>query len=172
VLAFASYALPPLGLRLLSHVRDRLSVEDLVLGAFRLCAQHPELIPADVVAEHVRLERERGRSRENDTAYVLAARSIVGALAHRAELGRLIDAVAAPTLVIHGDADRLVRVDAARRAKRRRPDWDLRVQADVGHIPMLEVPHPFLDILDPWLQARGLDAARVRGPAEAASPGI
>ena len=41
-----------------------------------------ERVPADVVGAHVALERSRGRIPDDDAAYVLAARSIVLALAH------------------------------------------------------------------------------------------
>jgi len=159
-LAFAAYLLPPVGRRLLRHARDRLSVEDLVEGALRLCAEHPEIIPADVVDAHIELERLRGRLEENDSAYVLAAHSIIQALVHRRGLRRLVRRVRVPTLVIHGEEDRLVRVGAARQALRRHPDWELHVLGGVGHVPMLEAPQQLLEITDSWLRARGLEAAQ------------
>ena len=170
LLSFAAYLVPGLGRRFLAHVRDHLTVEELVAGALRLCAQHPERIPADVVEAHVELERRRGRNLDNDGAYVLAARSIFGALVRPAALRRLIARISAPTLMIHGEADRLVRVIAARRAKRRRPDWDLQVLADVGHIPMIEVPYRLLEITDGWIRSRGLEVAPRAAAAVAASP--
>jgi pimeloyl-ACP methyl ester carboxylesterase len=168
----AAYVVPSLGRRFLARVRDRLSVEELVAGALRLCAQHPERIPADVVEAHVELERRRGRNPDDDDAYVLAERSIFSALVHSAALRARLDRVSVPTLVVHGDTDRLVRVIGARRAKRRRPDWDLRVLADVGHVPMIEVPYQFLEILDDWLRAHGLGTAPVTPAAGVASPGV
>jgi len=168
-LAFATYLLPGLGRRLLRHARDRLSVEDLVEGALRLCAERPESIPADVVDAHVALERRRGRLAENDTAYVLAAHSIIRALVNRVGLRRLARRVRVPTLVIHGERDRLVRVGAARRAQRRNPGWALEVLDGVGHIPMLEAPHRFLEILDGWLRSQELGAVRGSGAVERAS---
>jgi pimeloyl-ACP methyl ester carboxylesterase len=168
-LAFAAYLLPSLGRRLLRHARDRLSVEQLVDGALRLCAERTESIPADVVEAHVQLERLRGRLPENDTAYVLAAHSIIQALMHRVRLRRLLRGVTVPTLLIHGERDRLVRVDAARQALRRHPDWELRVMEGVGHVPMLESPHRFLEILDEWLGKRGLGTATPPGAVHPAS---
>jgi pimeloyl-ACP methyl ester carboxylesterase len=165
-LAFWSYLLPPLGRWGLRRVRDRISVEDLVAGTLRLCAQHPDLIPADVVAAHVELERERGRSTENDAAYVEAAGSIGRALLERARLQRTIRRVTVPTLLVHGASDRLVRVDAARLAQRHRPDWELHVLDDVGHIPMLEVPHRLFEILGAWLPTPGLGTPPPLGAAE------
>jgi pimeloyl-ACP methyl ester carboxylesterase len=162
VISFTSYLLSPLGRSLLRRVRDRASVDDLVEGALRLNAEHFERIPTEVVQAHVRLERRRGRIEDNDGAYVEAARSIVLALAHPGMLRRIINRVRVPTLVIHGAADRLVRVDAALDAHRERPDWDLQVLADVGHIPMLEAPARFLEIVDVWLRTAGLEPAETR----------
>ena len=170
-LAFAAYLLPALGRRLLRHARDRLSVEDLVEGALRLCAERPETIPADVVDAHIQLERLRGRLREEDTAYVLAAHSIIRALVHRVGLRRLVRRVRVPTLVIHGERDRLVRVGAARQAQRHHPDWELQVLDGVGHIPLLEAPQQFLAIVDDWLRSQGLGAVQRPGSVQRASAG-
>jgi pimeloyl-ACP methyl ester carboxylesterase len=155
VLSFTSYLAWPLGRSLLRRVRDRASVDDLVEGALRLCTERFERIPPEVVQAHVQLERQRGRIQDNDGAYVEAARSIVLALAHPGMLRRIIDRIRVPTLIVQGAADRLVRVDAALDAHRERPDWDLQVLDDVGHIPMLEVPDLFLEIVETWLRTEG-----------------
>jgi pimeloyl-ACP methyl ester carboxylesterase len=157
VLSFTSYLASPLGRSLLRRVRDRASVDDLVEGALRLCTERFERIPPEVVQAHVRLERRRGRIQDDDGAYVEAARSIVLALAHPGMLRTIIDRVRVPTLIVQGAADRLVRVDAALDAHRERPDWDLQVLDDVGHIPMLEVPDRFLEIVETWLRTEGLE---------------
>jgi pimeloyl-ACP methyl ester carboxylesterase len=157
VLSFTSYLVSPLGRSLLRRVRDRASVDDLVEGALRLCTERFERIPPEVVQAHVRLERRRGRIQDDDGAYVEAARSIVLALAHPGMLRTIIDRVRVPTLIVQGAADRLVRVDAALDAHRERPDWDLQVLDDVGHIPMLEVPDRFLEIVETWLRTEGLE---------------
>jgi pimeloyl-ACP methyl ester carboxylesterase len=159
VISFASYLLSPLGRGLLRRVRDRASVDDLVKGALRLNVEHFERIPPDVIEAHVELERIRGRIPDNDGAYVEAARSIVLALARPGMLARIIDRVRVPTLIVQGAADRLVRLDAALDAHQERPDWDLQVLDDVGHIPMIEVPDRFLEIVDVWLRTAGLEPA-------------
>jgi pimeloyl-ACP methyl ester carboxylesterase len=157
VLSFTSYLASPLGRSLLRRARRRASVDDLVERALRLCTERFERIPPEVVQAHVRLERKRGRIQDNDGAYVEAARSIVLALAHPGMLRTIIDRVRVPTLIVQGAADRLVRVDAALDAHRERPDWDLQVLDDVGHIPMLEVPDRFLEIVETWLRTEGLE---------------
>ena len=155
--SFAVYTVPPLGRRLLERFLARTTVEGVVAGAFALCCADPGRIPPEVVEAHVQLERERrARQGPGDRAFATAARSIV--LAHLAAgpLHRLINRVRSPTLVIHGAEDRLVTVEAARSAGRQRPDWEVKVLEDAGHIPMLEVPDRFLTAVESWLDAHHL----------------
>jgi hypothetical protein len=35
-----------------------------------------------------------------------------------------------------------------------RPDWSFRVLANTGHIPQLERPQAFVDLVHGWLEAR------------------
>jgi hypothetical protein len=37
---------------------------------------------------------------------------------------------------------------------RRRPDWPLEVMAGVGHVPMMETPDQFLQLVSQWLAYR------------------
>ena len=62
--------------------------------------------------------------------------------------------VKAPTLVVHGDLDRLIPLAAARDLIRRRPDWSLEVMKGVGHVPMMETPEQFLRVVDQWMTYR------------------
>jgi pimeloyl-ACP methyl ester carboxylesterase len=62
--------------------------------------------------------------------------------------------VKAPTLVIHGSRDDVIPVAAARELVRRRPDWTLRVLEGVGHVPMMETPNEFLNVVNEWLADR------------------
>jgi len=40
-----------------------------------------------------------------------------------------------------------------------RPDWELRVFPGLGHVPMLEDPKGFLEVVRRWLAGRGQAAA-------------
>jgi hypothetical protein len=35
-----------------------------------------------------------------------------------------------------------------------RPDWDVRILDDVGHVAMLEIPATFVDLVTGWLDKR------------------
>jgi pimeloyl-ACP methyl ester carboxylesterase len=67
--------------------------------------------------------------------------------------------VRAPTLMVHGSADRLVPLASARRVARLRPDWAFVVFDDVGHIPHVEVPERFAATVGRWLAGSGRAAA-------------
>ncbi len=163
--SFMAYTVPPLGRRLVRRALDRTRVEDLVAGAFALCMVDPHRIPGDVRSAHVEIERVRQSHREeNGRAFADAARSIVLAHLNWGPVNRLIGRITAPTLVVQGAEDRLVRADAALRAGRRRPDWEVAILADTGHMPMLEVPDRFLRVVAPWLDANSL--APTLEPAE------
>ena len=70
-----------------------------------------------------------------------------------------LDAVRAPTLVLHGRRDRLVPVSFARAAARRRDDWRYVELADCGHAPQLELPARFVDVVSRWAERELRDPA-------------
>jgi pimeloyl-ACP methyl ester carboxylesterase len=43
---------------------------------------------------------------------------------------------------------------AARDLIKRRRDWTLEVLEGVGHVPMMETPKLFLDVVNKWLEDR------------------
>ena len=85
---------------------------------------------------------------------------------------RRIRSVTCPVLLIHGTADRLVPVAAARAAARANPSWSLREFPGVGHVPQLEAPQDTADAVLEWLGGGGARPARAaraaRTPAAAA----
>ena len=84
-------------------------------------------------------------------AFVDAARSIFAILARRRHFARAAAAVTTPTLVVHGDKDRLVDVASARWLLTKNPSFELEIFDDIGHVPMLECPDRFLDVVGEWL---------------------
>lgn len=88
-------------------------------------------------------------------AFVEAARSIFTIVSRgRAFAGR-VKTISAPTLVVHGDQDRLVDIASARWLVRQRPDWRLEVFDGVGHTPQLETPERFMATVGAWLSETG-----------------
>jgi pimeloyl-ACP methyl ester carboxylesterase len=60
---------------------------------------------------------------------------------------------------LHGDKDRLVDVASARWLAKLRPDWQLEIFENVGHVPQLEVPDQMLAVVERWLATRSEPAS-------------
>jgi pimeloyl-ACP methyl ester carboxylesterase len=98
----------------------------------------------------VQLTRERERlGRQNGRAFSQALRSIGLRMADPRFWSRVAK-VSAPAMIVHGSLDRVIPVSSARELARRRPDWDLTVLEGVGHVPMMETPEIFLDVVNRW----------------------
>ncbi len=148
--ALAALSIPGIGPTLFDQRLRGLEAEALVRRVLALVCADPSRVDPDVVRAHVRLTRERARlGRQNARAFVQAFRSI-GFRLTDPRFWRRVARVKAPTLVIHGELDRVVGVGAARELKRRRPDWTLEILPGVGHVPMLEAPALFMAALEAW----------------------
>jgi pimeloyl-ACP methyl ester carboxylesterase len=128
-----------------------LGAEQLVKRIIAVVAADPARIDSAMIETHVQLTRERANlGRQNSRAFLQATRSL-GLRMADPRFWTKIKKVKAPTLVVHGELDRLIPVAAARALARRRPDWTLEVLEGVGHVPMMETPELFLDVVNQWL---------------------
>ena len=92
-------------------------------------------------------------------AVLQTMRSLIASNLRRASFHANVRHVRAPTLVVHGDRDRVVPLSASRRLVEIRPDWELHVFEGLGHVPMMEDPQGFLEVVRRWLAGRGQAAA-------------
>ncbi|HJQ84071.1 MAG TPA: alpha/beta hydrolase [Candidatus Binatia bacterium] len=150
-LTFAAYAFPGVGERFLRWRAQHLGPEELVRQTLAFCCADAGCLPADVVAAHVAIARERREMPWAEAAFLQAARSTLATLARRRRLHDVVARIAAPTLVVQGGRDRLVPLAASRATVAVRPDWTLEVFEDVGHVPQLEAPGRFADVVLGWL---------------------
>lgn len=157
--SFAAYAVPVVGERFVRARRVRLGPEGLVADTLRFCTVDPSRVPAHVVQASIDLARERAAMPRSDHAFLEAARSLLRLHATRASVTLIRRLPAVPTLLIHGAQDRLVPVRAAREAVRLRPDWQLRILDDIGHVPQLEAPEAVVEAFWSWLDGPGRPAA-------------
>jgi len=148
---FGLYATPWIG-PLLTAGRRRLAPEVLVTSTFALCCADPGVIPAEVIAWHVDLARQRARFPEAGADFAAAARSVVATagLHGRSWYRRAIGAVGCPVLLVHGALDRLVPASAAAVAGRRHRDWEVAILPGVGHVPQLEAPATCDALIGRW----------------------
>jgi len=132
---------PGLGTRALARL-DASPPERRAQALIDLCFAHPELVPANRLAEAAaEIEHRRG--------YPWAAeamlRSLRGLVRSYLTPGtrsawQLLARIDLPTLVIWGELDRLVNVANAPRVAATLPDASLLVLPDVGHTAQLEAP--------------------------------
>jgi pimeloyl-ACP methyl ester carboxylesterase len=150
---FAAYLAPGLGRLLVSGRRtfvDPATISRLVL---ELCAARPSRLTPDILSRHFEMAERRQHLPGIDVAFLGAVRTLLAFVGRRRAFERLVAAVVAPTLVIHGDKDRLVPAVAARRLGALRPDWQVEILSDVGHIAMLEVPATFTELVEGWMRS-------------------
>jgi pimeloyl-ACP methyl ester carboxylesterase len=161
---FAAYATPGVA-GILMRRRARLTPEQMVAETLALCCVDPTRIPADVLAEHVALARERAGFADAGETFLAAARSVVATagIAGGRRYRRGIRTVEGPVLLVHGERDRLVPLAAARVAARTNPAWSFVTLPDAGHVPQLERPRETAQAVLDWLDGAGRTAAKAAG---------
>lgn len=153
-LRFGPFFIPLVGRRLLERAYERMSPEELYEDMAAYIHADPDRVSselAEVTLDNIRFGRE---TPWRLPGFALATTSVVWAVTGRQALERAIREVAAPTLIVWGDQDRLVGRPVIDRARRLRPDWELAELPGVGHAAMVEVPERYLEVVVPWLDAR------------------
>jgi pimeloyl-ACP methyl ester carboxylesterase len=151
---FAVYAVPGVGERFLWLRRNRQTPLARALSLLRLCGVDPDALPPEVLDRSVEMIEQRDDVDGMDRAFLTAARSLLLVLAdprrYRAAMAALDRR---PVLLVHGDRDRLIPVEAARDAARRHPTWRYVELAGIGHVPQLQVPDRVAAEILRWLPA-------------------
>ncbi|MCV2489954.1 alpha/beta hydrolase [Geodermatophilus sp. YIM 151500] len=162
---FAVYALPGLGERFMWWRRHRQTPLGRALSLLRLCGVDPDTLPPEVIDRSVLMLEQRQDVVGMDKAFLTAARSLLAVLAEKTRYYAAMGSLRVPVLLVQGDADRLVPVEAARDVARRHPHWRYVELAGVGHVPQLQVPQRLAEEILGWLprprgQARGRNVSR------------
>lgn len=151
---FAALMLPVVA-RFVLRRRARRGPEAMVRDLMKLCTVDVSRIDPKVMEAHVALAQERmayGKAAGAD--FITAARSLVRVLAGRTKYLEMVRKVQAPGLIVAGQRDRLVQLAAAKALSAARPDWRFEMLSDIGHVPQLECPQRFVDLVEPWLRAQ------------------
>jgi pimeloyl-ACP methyl ester carboxylesterase len=168
----APLMMPSLGRHAVAARARLIGPERLVDLTLAMCVADRSRLDPALRQRLVHLAAERYAYPEAATAYADAARSLLrelGGGSAEGDLGRASGLV--PTLLVHGEEDRLVCADLAHAAAQRHPGLDLEVLAGVGHAPQLEVPDRLVEVVTAWLDARmGSWQAERPGRARATVP--
>jgi len=169
---FAAYAMPLVGESFVRWRARLLGPEGMVRQTLALCCTDPNRVARDVFAAHVALAEERAAAMPwAAEAFLGAARSMVARTMRPGWFADLVRNVPAPTLIVQGDADRLVPIAASRALAGSRPDWRLEVLDGIGHVPQLEAPERFVDVVTAWLDTVRAPDTAVRDRASGAPDG-
>ena len=143
VASFVAPAVPVLG-GLIYNRYIRRPPEQLVQESLERNFADPSRISETTLLALVEDARSRAGRRDHARAVVAANRQMMWALSARRETTwSVLSAVKAPTLFIWGANDRLIPVEAGRRAIEMLPGSDLIVIDYCGHNPQMECPEEF-----------------------------
>ncbi len=140
--------LPIAGPQWIRHRWRGKPVADYVQDHIDFIVADASTLPAAYVEACVEMERERRRLPWTVEAFVEAERSTAAVLLRPRSLARTVHAITAPTLLIHGSADNVIRPDTARRLAGERPDWQYVELEGIGHVPQIETPNRFVALLE------------------------
>jgi pimeloyl-ACP methyl ester carboxylesterase len=134
-------AWPWLGRVALARRLRRLGADEFVRAGLRRTCVCPDDVDPVTRQLAIELVETRAAGDDAEAAFVEAARSmgrlVTGANTYR----RVIAAVRSPTVVLHGERDRLVRASHLAQLGRLQPGWAVEVLEGVGHSPHLEALH-------------------------------
>lgn len=140
----AAAAIPVAGPGVVRYRMRQLGPAGTVDATLRIACAHPSRVDAGLRRSMVELTAHRATGNDAARAYHDAVVSLISYTTRRMPAD--IRAVRAPTMVIHGEHDRLVPISLARSTKRRRTDWTLEVFDDCGHVPQIEQPERFISV--------------------------
>jgi len=150
---FALYDLGLVGAGLLERRTRRLGPEGLVRQTLRLATAEPDTVDAALVAAMVEMTRLRQDFGYAPTAFLAAARSMFRAQIVPGRYRELVRRAATPALVVHGTRDRLVPAASAVETSSWHDTWRLELLEGLGHLPQIEAPIRWLDLVEDWLDA-------------------
>jgi pimeloyl-ACP methyl ester carboxylesterase len=148
LIVFSVASVPLAGPWLVDTRARRIGATRVVDESLRASGVEPDSFDPEVRDALIDLTSTRYANGVAGRAYHEAVRTMLAYLA--TSMTADIDAVRAPTLVVHGRTDPLVPVDYAQAVARRRADWHLEL-LDCGHLPLFEAPDTLVDVVAAFL---------------------
>lgn len=147
--------LPGLGEAALGLYYSRVSPERQLDQTLAAVTVDPARVPPGGREANLEMIRLRKQMDWAVPSFLQASRSIAGVLIRRRRFRRVLQAITCPVMLLHGEADTIVSPASARWAVEQRPDWRLEMLPDVGHVPQLEAPDLFVDLVETFLSPAG-----------------
>ena len=157
---FALYALPGIGEGYMHRLATKSTPEQLVRRVVNLCFADPSRANAQMLEAGAAVVRARATIDRKEETFMSAARSLMRIVANRSRFRETMAGLEVPVLLINGEQDRLVAIEAARQAAALNPRWDTVFMPGVGHTPQLEVPDLTAAAVTAWLARNPALAAR------------
>jgi pimeloyl-ACP methyl ester carboxylesterase len=129
-------------------------------------------VSADVVEAYLSVAALRQNQPGLGQAFLEATSSLFYLVNRRKWIRRLMSSVEAPVLLIHGEHDRIVKLEAAKAAAEANPRWQFEVATTAGHVPMLEEPEWTARVIIDWLSRLELRSDDLPKPRLAAGEAI
>lgn len=143
--------IPGVGEAAMSRYYARATPEQQLDQTLAAVTANPAGLPThgrELNLEMIRLRKEMDWAVRS---FLQASRSIAAVLVRRTAFRKTLAAVECPVLLIHGQEDSIVSPASARWAIEQRPDWRLELLEGVGHVPQLEAPDVFGDLVEDFL---------------------
>lgn len=143
--------IPGVGEAAMGRYYARVSPERQLEETLAAVTADPASVPSHGRESNLEMIRLRKGMKWAVPSFLEASRSIAGVLTRRRRFKRMLASVQCPVLLIHGEEDTIVSPASARWAHGHRPDWQLEVLPDIGHVPQLEHPRRVVELIEEFL---------------------
>ena len=144
---------PGIGQAAMRRYYESTSAEQRVDETIAFITVDPSVVSDDRRRASIEMQKLRDEMEWAIPSFIDASRSIASALTRVRSFRRMLHKIACPTLLVHGDQDRVVAPGSARWAAKQRPDWQFRMFHGVGHVPMIERPDEVVSMVEDFLTA-------------------
>ena len=146
--------LPGVGEAAMRRYYENTTPEQQVRETIDVIMADPSVVSEERMAANIEMQKVRREMEWAIPSFVVASRSIASALTRVRSFRKMLHKISAKTLLIHGDQDRVVGPRSAEWAAKQRPDWRFQMFHGVGHMPMVERPDAFVEVVNDFLSTQ------------------
>jgi pimeloyl-ACP methyl ester carboxylesterase len=153
-LMMALYLVPGVGEAVVNAIQRRGTAASRTSESMDMISAGPGRVSNHLKNLHSDVALERESMPWAASAYLSAYRSIIRRFLPLSRYDAVARRIQAPTLLIHGTEDTIVPIAASERLAAVCPAWTYVRLDDTGHIPMLECPERFLEVVEEFVGSR------------------